>query len=74
MSADLPSTAGYTLERARDLLAEAGCEAIEVTRVGPSEERSRGKRTMVIRQRARDDEGVELTVSPQWRTPIEDDD
>ncbi|MFW5868684.1 MAG: hypothetical protein ACOCX2_12755 [Armatimonadota bacterium] len=73
MSADPPSTVGYTLQSACDLLAEAGCENVEVTRVGPSEERSQGRRTMVIRQRNLGGEGVELTVAPEWQTPISDD-
>lgn len=72
MSVDLPDTTGYPLEKAREMLSAAGCEAIEVSRVGPSEEMSRGKRTMVIRQRARE-RGVELTVAAEWRTPIRQD-
>jgi len=69
MSAALPDTTGYPLIRARRMLAEAGSKAVEVSRVGPSEERSPGRRTMVIRQRS-DGERVLLTVSAEWRTPM----
>lgn len=68
MSAEAPDTVGYPLEWARELLADAGC-SIEVSRVGPSQERSRCRRTMVIRQRS-DGGRVSLTVAAQWRTPM----
>jgi len=69
MTADLPDTTGYPLEEARAILSEAGCEAIEVFRVGYNDDACE-KRAMVIRQRPAGDDGVELTVASEWRTPI----
>jgi hypothetical protein len=73
MSAELPDTRGYPLAKAPQMLVEAGSDAVEVSRVGPSEERSPGRRTMVIRQRS-DGERVSLTVSAEWRTPMRQSD
>lgn len=70
MSGDLPDTTGYPLEEAREKLASAGIEDVEVSRVRPSAEISGDRRVMVIRQRRREDGSVELTVAPEWRTPM----
>jgi hypothetical protein len=74
MSAEAPDTVARSVDRARELLTAAGCDVVNVIRVGPSEERSAGKRTMVIRQRSCEGGGIELTVAPEWRTPIRQND
>ncbi|MGI5818206.1 MAG: hypothetical protein ACOX9R_08920 [Armatimonadota bacterium] len=74
MSAALPDTTGYPLEKAREMLAVAGCEVVEVSQVGRSGHPDLERRTMVIRQRPGDDTGVLLTVAAEWRTPIRGDD
>ncbi|MFO8079553.1 MAG: PASTA domain-containing protein [Armatimonadota bacterium] len=70
MNAEPPDTTGYPLEEAREMLAAAGYDAIEVSRVGRDDELSRKHRVMVIRQRPGKDGAVDLTVAAEWRTPI----
>ncbi len=64
-----PDTTGYTVERARALLAEAGVRIADEVRVGPAQEQCEGGRRFVIRQRDRDGGTVELTVAGEWRCP-----
>ncbi|MFW5867327.1 MAG: PASTA domain-containing protein [Armatimonadota bacterium] len=73
MTADFPDVTGYPLEEAREMLSAAGVEAVEVARVGRPGHPVGERRTMVIRQRPGEDNGVELTVASEWRTPIRQD-
>ncbi len=70
MTGGLPDTTGYPLERALELLEEAGAGPVTVSWVGPPH--SEGDRAFVLRQRP-GDEGPELTVSAVWRTPFPPD-
>jgi len=64
-----PDTTGYTVARARALLAGAGVTIAGELRVGPTPDQCEGGRSFVIRQRDRDDGAVELTVAGEWRCP-----
>jgi len=59
-------TTGYSLERARQILQEAGLKIATVTRVGPAPTDTQDSREMVIRQIAREAGSVELVVSRAW--------
>lgn len=69
MSEGRPDTTGYTLDRARALLEEAGVRVGDEVRVGPAPEQCEGGRSFVIRQRDRCGGTVELTVAGEWRCP-----
>ena len=70
MSVGRPDTTGHTLERAQELLREAGVGVSDVLRVGPTEEHCESVRRFVIRQREAGEDAVELTVAGEWRSPV----
>ena len=59
-------TTGYSLERARQILRDAGLKIATVTRVGPAPSETEDSREIVIRQVVRQPGCVELVVSGLW--------
>ncbi|MGC9318918.1 MAG: hypothetical protein ACP5KN_12875 [Armatimonadota bacterium] len=62
-------TTGYPLERALELLKEAGLEVEEIVRVGPVESDCEGSRVFVIREQPGGGRNVTLTIAGEWKTP-----
>jgi len=71
MSAVCPDTTGYTVGRARALLAEAGVPMLVEQRIGPGEATCEGTRTLVVRQRRLPGGEIALTVAGEWRSPLD---
>lgn len=71
MSANGVDVTGYPLERARQLLAEAGIEVGEARRIGPVAEGCEGQRVFVVRQRTNEDGTAALVVAGEWKAPTE---